>query len=137
VDSLSDESGQALVFAILILGVSAAVVVGLRDVQERILDGVRDDRAGEAAVAAAGKVVADAVHARTRGGAQHLSVAATTEFAALPEVVESARSAAIVIARANGRPDPTEVSVHAYGYEIEVHLTLAGRRHIALLAPAP
>jgi hypothetical protein len=29
------------------------------------------------------------------------------------------------------------VTVQAFGLEIEVHLTLAGRRHIALIEPAP
>ena len=136
-DTVTEDHGQALVFAVLLLGVAAAVIVGLLDVQQRILSDVRDQRAGEAAVAAAGRVVADSLFARTGRGTQHLTQDATARLAGDPEVIDAARLAAASMASENGRSDPTEVTVHAYGYEIEVHLTLAGRRHIALLEPAP
>ena len=136
-DAVTDDHGQALVFAVLLLGLAAAVIVGLLNVQQRILSDVRDQRAGEAAVAAAGRVVSDALFARTARGTKHLTQDATARLAADADVVDQARVAAASIARENGRSEPTEVTVHAYGYEIEVHLTLAGRRHIALLEPAP
>lgn len=129
---MKDDRGQALVFAVLLLGVAAAALVGLRDAQDRILDAVRDERAGEAAVTAAGEAVSQLQHAKG-----DMDRAATTEFAARPDVIEAARGAAVRLARLHGRADPTDVSVHAYGYEIEVHLTLAGRQHIALLEPPP
>jgi len=127
-----DERGQALVFSVLLLGLAAAVLVGLRDAQDRILDNVRDERAGEAAVAAAGKAVADQQRA-----AGDLDRAGTTAFVARPDVIDAARAAAIRLARLHGRADPSAVSLHAFGYEIEVHLTLGGRQHIALLEPPP
>ena len=134
---MTDDRGQALVFAVLILGLAAAALIGLRDVQERILDAVRDDRAGEAAAAAAGMVVSDAMFAGTARAGDHLSQEATAGLASDEDLTAAARSAAAQIALENGRPEPSEVSVHAYGYEIEVHLTLAGRQHIALLEPPP
>jgi len=127
-----DERGQALVFSVLLLGLAAAVLVGLRDAQDRILDNVRDERAGEAAVAAAGKAVADQQRA-----AGDLDRAGTAAFVARPDVIDAARAAAIRLARLHGRADPSAVSLHAFGYEIEVHLTLGGRQHIALLEPPP
>lgn len=131
------ESGQALVYAALVLGVAAFVVVGLRDVADRILDGVRDDRAGEAAVAAAGVAVADLQLARARALGHDLGRDETAALVADPAVGDAAREAAASLARIHGRADPSEVAVQAYGFEIEVHLTLAGRRHIALLEAPP
>ena len=128
---MSDDRGQALVFAVLMLGLAAAVLVGLRDAQDRILGAVRDDRAGEAAVTAAGAAVADLLE--RRGDQDQAQLAA---FAAGAETLAAARAEAQRLARLHGRADPTEVGVQAFGYEIEVHLTLAGHEHIALLEPA-
>jgi hypothetical protein len=132
VEAVTDDRGQALVFSVLLLGVAAAALVGLRDAQDRILDAVRDERAGEAAVTAAGEAVADLQHAKG-----DLDRQGTAAFVTRSDVIDAARAAAIRLARLHGRPDPTEVSVVAYGYEIEVHLTLGGRQHIALLEPPP
>jgi hypothetical protein len=131
-DAVRDERGQALVFAVLMVGLAAAVMIGLRDAQERILGGVRDARAGEAAVTAAGTAVSDLQ--REKGD---LDRAETAAFVARPDVLEAARAAATRLTRIHGRSDPSDVSVHAYGYEIEVHLTLGGRQHIALLEAPP
>ncbi len=129
---MKDDRGQALVFAVLLLGIAAAALVGLRDAQDRILDTVRDERAGEAAVTAAGQAVSQLQHAKG-----DMDRTATAAFVARPDVLDAARAAAIRLARLHGRADPTDVSLHAYGYEIEVHLTLGGRQHIALLEPPP
>lgn len=131
------DRGQALVFAVLLLGVAAVALVGLRTVSERILEGVRDDRAGEAAVAAAGAAVADLQLARSRALGHELDRAETAALAADPAVTVAAREAAASLARLHGRADPSDVRVISIGSEIEVHVTLAGRTHIALLEATP
>jgi hypothetical protein len=137
VDALTGERGQALVLAALMLGVAAAALVGLRDVGDRLVSRVEDDRAGEAAVAAAGAAVADLQLGRARALGHPLGRAETSAFVADPAVAEAARDAAARLARIHGRALPSSVSVHAFGFEIEVHLTLAGRQHVALLEAAP
>ena len=132
-----DERGQALVLAVAMLAVAAVALVGLRSVSDRILDGVRDDRAGEAAVAAAGTAVADLQLARARALGRDLDKSETAAFVAEPSVGDAARSAALAMARIHGRPVPSAVNVVAIGYEIEVHLTLGGREHVALLEAQP
>lgn len=134
---MNDEDGQALVLAVLMLAVAAVAMVGLRSVSDGILDGVRDDRAGEAAVAAAGAAVADLEVARERQIGHPLDKNETAALVADPAVVDAARSAALTMARLHGRRPPSAVQVLAFGYEIEVHLTLRGRDHIALLEAQP
>ncbi len=134
---MTGERGQALVLAVAMLAVAAVALVGLRSVSDRILDGVRDDRAGEAAVAAAGAAVADLQLARARALGHDLDKGETAAFIAEPSVGDAARSAAGAIARIHERPAPTAVSVVSVGYEIEIRLTLGGRKHVALLEAQP
>ncbi len=132
-----DERGQSLVFAALLLGVAAIALVGLRNASDAILDSARDERAGEAAAAAAGAAVADLELARSRVLGHELDRAETAAFAADPAVTTAARDAAFRLARLHGRADPTDVRVLAFGFEVEVHVTLAGRTHVALLEAHP
>jgi hypothetical protein len=134
---VTDARGQSLVLAVLLIAVGAAALVGLRAASERILDAVGDDRAGEAAVAAAGAAVADLQLARSRALGHDLDRAETAAFAADPVVADAARGAAVRLARLHARADPSEVRVVAVGLEIEVHVFLAGRPHIALVEAAP
>lgn len=136
-DALSAERGQALVLTVVMLALAAVALVGLRAVSDRILEAARDDRAGEAAVAAAGAAVADLEVARERQLGRPLDRAETAVFAAEAAVENAARDAAVRLAREHGRADPAAVEVLSFGYEIEVHLTLAGRSHSALLDAAP
>ncbi len=64
-------------------------------------------------------------------------VAEIAAFVREATVTGAAREAAVRLARLHGRADPTSVTVHSFGLEVEVHLTLAGHQHIALLEPAP
>ncbi|MDE3113522.1 MAG: hypothetical protein KGN00_02260 [Chloroflexota bacterium] len=136
-DALTSDRGQALVLAAVLLAVAAVALVGLRAVSDRILAIARDDRAGEAAVAAAGAVVADLQLARAHELGHDLDRAETAQFVADPAVTNAARDAAVRLARAHGRSDPAGIEVLSFGYEIEVHLTLAGRPHTALLEARP
>lgn len=136
-DALTGERGQALAFAALLLGAAALAVTGLRSVSEATLAGVRDDRAGEAAVAAAGAAVADLQAARARALGRDLDREETAAFVADPRVGDAARDAAVRLARLHGRADPEDVTVLSFGFEVEVRLALAGRHHVALLEAAP
>ncbi|MGH2498879.1 MAG: hypothetical protein ACRDF0_02110 [Candidatus Limnocylindria bacterium] len=131
-----DERGQALVAVALMLGVAGAAIVGLRAAQERILESVRDIRAGEAAVSAAGAVVADRHLAYVRlmhgeGGA----IADPDRFLADPAVLDAARAAAAELAALNRRQGPAELTVRSSGNGFEVEIVLAGRRHRAEVPP--
>lgn len=134
---MSADRGQALVFTALLLGLAATAIVGLGVVSDRIVEGVRDQRAGEAAVAAAGTAVADLLFARSRELGRELERDETAAFAEEPAVGDAARSAAARLARLHRRPDPSDVRVLVFGFEIEVHVTLAGRTHVALLEANP
>jgi hypothetical protein len=135
VDAVKTERGQALLGAVLLLAVAALAVAGLAATGERIVGDVRDVRAGEAAVAAAGAAVADLQLGRLRELGRNMDATETASFAADDRVGAAARDAAARMARAHARAGPTEVVVRSFGVEIEVHLTLAGRRHVALLEP--
>ncbi len=136
-DALTGDRGQALVVAVLLVAVAAVALTGLRAISDRVLEIARDDRAGEAAVAAAGAAVADLQAARARALGHDLDRGETAAFVAEPLVGNAARDAAVRLAREHGRADPTGVDVLSFGYEIEVHLVLAGRSHTALLEAAP
>lgn len=132
---MNADRGQALVVTAGLLAPAALAVVLLIAQQDRLVQLVREQRAGEAAVAAAGAVVADLQLERMRALGRGLDAAELAGFAAEDAVADAARAAAVAIARAHGAAEPSDVRVLSFGVEIEVHLTLAGRRHIALLEP--
>jgi len=134
---VTGDRGQALVLAAVMLGVAAVAVVGLRSASDRILAQARTQRAGEAAVAAAGAAVADLARARVARLGHELSRREVAALVAEPAVIEAARSAAVTLARAHGEADPSGVQILAFDLEIEVHVTLGGRTHVALLASEP
>jgi hypothetical protein len=136
-DAVSGDRGQALVLTAAILGVAAVAIVGVRGASERLLDDVRDQRAGEAAAAAAGAAVADLIVARAADLGRDMGRDEVALFVTEPAVQERARAAADGIARLHGRSEPAELRVLAIGLEVEVHVTLAGRAHVALLTARP
>lgn len=129
------DRGQSLVVAALLLGVAALALTLLIGAQERLLAGLRDQRTGEAAVAAAGSAVADLQLARVRAAGRPLTIGEIEAFASDPAVHEAARTAARRIADALGDTRTIYLLIRPFGSEIEVHLALGGRTHIALLAP--
>ena len=136
-DALRAERGQALVLTALLLGVAAVAIVGLGGASHRMIDGVQAQRAGEAAAAAAGAAVADLQLDRARALGRELDRSDVGAFVADPAVTEAARFAAARLARLHDRADPSDVRVIAIGFEIEVHVTLGGRTHVALLGSNP
>ena len=132
---IGGDRGQSLVVAALLLAVAALAVTLLLGAQDRLITTVRDQRTGEAAVAAAGSAVADLQLARVRAARRPLTIGEIEAFAAEASVLEAARAAARRIADAHGDARIIDVVIRSFGSEIEVHLALGGRTHIALLAP--
>ena len=142
-DALSDDRGQALVLAVLALGIAAATIVGLRATQDRILADARERRAGEAAIEAAGAALADAQVALILGlrdaSGRPRSLARRTEITALvadPAVAEAALGAAREIAAENRAGAPTDLSIRDAGPAIEVILTVDRHRQRVAIGAA-
>ncbi len=106
---MSDERGQALILAVVVLAMAAVAIGGLRLAQERILEAHLASRAGEAAVEAAAAVVADAVAA----GADPTSAT----------VAATARDAANDLSRRNGGAAIDDLTVSCGTRWIEVAVT--------------
>ncbi len=128
------DRGQALVLAVLALGLAAATIVGLSAAQDRIVVDARERRAGEAAVEAAGAALADAelaFRASLRdevGGPRTMpSRSELDAFLSDPLLVERVRSAADALAAANGGERVNSVTVRAVRGSIEVALVLGSR----------
>ena len=135
---MRDNAGQALVLAVLALGIAAATVVGLRAAQDRILSDAHERRAGEAAIEAAGAAVADAeveFLASLRdetGRVRSLPSRAELEaFVADPLVAARAQAAANTLALANGSAQPSDLSIMAGTRSIEIGLALGSHRQRA------
>ena len=132
------DDGQALVLAVLALGIAAATIVGLRGAQDRILADARERRAGEAAVEAAGAALADAqlgflasLHEETDGARRLPSRAELDAFVVDGLVVARVRAAADALARANAGGPITELSVSVASRSMEIDLALGGHRQRA------
>ena len=119
---MTEEGGQAALAVVLALAIAVAAVIGLRAAQERIVMGVRAQRAGEAAVEAAAQSVADLYAARR---------SAARELVLDPRVVETARVAAEELARENGYRSVEQVQLMCTGKRIEARLVLSGYSHHA------
>jgi hypothetical protein len=132
---IRSERGQALVVCAAIIGLAALAVSALLGAQERLLAEVALQRAGEAAVAAAGAAVADLELAYARELGRDLVSADIERLAADERVGGAARLAADRMAAAHGVAAPESVVLRAFGSEFEVHLALRGRPYVVLLAP--
>ena len=121
-DAVSGDRGQALVLAVLALGLAAMAIVGLEAAQDRILRDAHERRAGEAAVEAAGATLADAL----LGFKGSLDA-----FAADPLMVERARTVADGLSVANGGTPVRDVTIAAGSRDIEVGLSMGAHRQRA------
>jgi hypothetical protein len=122
VDAVSGDRGQALILAVLALGLAAATIVGLQAAQDRIFRDANERRAGEAAVEAAGAALADAQIGFTRS---------LDAFAADPLVAERARAAADQLSELNDGAAVRDLSITADAREIEVGLSVGAHRQRA------
>ena len=135
---MRDEGGQALVIAAILIGIGALAIVGLRAVQDRMLENAVAQDAGEAAVEAAAAVVADAYVTRIGSVRAHAFDVPrpTVDIAGLladPATRESARSAASEIAARNGGVFDGAIEVRCVGSTLEIELHHAGRLHRAAI----
>jgi Tfp pilus assembly protein PilX len=131
VDAVNDDRGQALVLAVLVLGIAAATIVGLRAAQDRILSDARERRAGEAAVEAAGAALADAeitfrmsLRDATSGPLTLPSRAELDGFVGDPLTVQRVRDAANSLAAANGGEPVRDLTLRVASGSIEIALVL-------------
>ena len=137
--ALSDERGQALVIVVLLLGIAAASVVGLRAAQDRVVAAAREQRAGEAAVEAAAASLADAYVAQVAAAGARApepprSTPDVPRLIADPRVIQAARMAADDVAHANdARPTDSLEATCSEG-RVEARLTLRGYPHRAAFA---
>ena len=141
---MNNDRGQALVLVVLALAIAAVTIVGLRAAQDRILADARDQRAGEAAVEAAGAEVADAylVFVRSyandepelrgrRAGAP--TPADIARFAADPRLADRARAAADQLAEVNGATPVRDIALTLSDHAIDITLGSAAHRHRAAI----
>lgn len=119
---MTGDRGQALVIAVLALGLAAATIVGLQAAQDRILKDAHERRAGEAAVEAAGAALADAQIGFT---------GSLDDFAADPLVAERARAAADELSTLNDGAAVRDLVITAGEREIEVGLSIGAHRQRA------
>lgn len=120
--AVKGDRGQALLLVVVALGISAAVIVGLRYAQDRVVTVARVQRAGEAAVEAAAAAVADR-YIRDRGSAKNLPHD--------DRVLEDARAAAQDLARKNGGGAIDSLAVTCTQVGLEVSLVMNGHTHRA------
>ena len=133
---MSDERGQALVIAAILIGIGALAIVGLRAVQDRMLENAGAQDAGDAAVEAAAAVVADAYVAKVDSVRAHAFDAPhpTVDIVGVladPATRESARAAAADVAARNGAVFDGAIQARCVGATIEIELHHAGRLHRA------
>jgi type II secretory pathway component PulK len=121
---MTDERGQALVIAALVLGIAAVVIGGLRLSQDAILATGQASRAGEAAVEAAAAVVADAYVRELRDAALSTPVRRPDVARAVtdPAVREGARAVASDLSLRNGGGAIDEVTITCDARGVEVVL---------------
>jgi hypothetical protein len=141
VDAVIGERGQALVLAVLALALAALTIVGLREAQGRILSDARDRRAGEAAVEAAGAVLADAqldfiASLRDELGTARIlpSLAELDAFVTDPLVVERSRAAAAELSAANGGGVVRGLEITAGARTLDLTLSVGAHLQRAAIA---
>jgi hypothetical protein len=137
-DAVSDERGQAFVIAAILIGIGALAIVGLRVVQDRVLENARAQDAGEAAVEAAAAAVADRYVAhldslRARAFDIPRPTADVVGMLADAATREAARAAAAEAAARDGAIFDGPVDLRCVGRTIEIELRHADRVHRAAL----
>jgi hypothetical protein len=128
VGPLSDDRGQALVWCVIVLGIAAVALGGLRVAQEQLFAQARMRRASEAGVEAATAVIADAYVAELRAGALRSTHATFDVARALsePRAREAARIAASDLSLRNGGDVVGEITVSCAVGRVTVSLVAGG-----------
>ncbi|MDP9246240.1 MAG: hypothetical protein M3O64_06240 [Chloroflexota bacterium] len=137
---MTDDRGQALVLAVLALGLAAATIVGLEAAGDRILRDAKERRAGEAAVEAAGAAVADAMvdlvaslrdaRGNTRAMPTHDELEALVGDVL---VMARAQAAADALSAVNGGGPVRDLEVRRASRAIEIVLSVGAHRQRAAI----
>lgn len=123
-----DDRGQAHILAIFATAIAVLALVAMLVKQEQLLGVAHHDRAGEAAVQAAGALVADehlALVLSLRdadGGPRDPDSDELLRFVADPGLAERALAAARAIASENGVPAPRGIAIVDRGGHLEVSI---------------
>ena len=123
-----DERGQSHILAVLATAIAVVTLVGLLSAQEQLLGGAHRGRAGEAAVQAAGAVVADEHLALVlsfrddAGRPRDPTPDELIRFLADPGLSERALAAARALALENRATPPWSVAIVDRGDAIEVSI---------------
>ena len=141
-DAVTADRGQALVIAVLALGIAAVTIVGLRAAQDRVLSDAHERRAGEAAVEAAGATLADALvdlaaSLRDRGNVRAVPTRVELEsFIADPLIVERSRRSANDLSAANGGGPVRDLVITVGARTIDISLWAGAHRQGASIETA-
>lgn len=131
-DSVTDDRGQAAIFAVFLIALAAVALGGLRLAQSELLARAVQHRAGEAAVEAAAAVVADAyasaLRARLEPSAPPHEMRSVLGDARL---AEAARSAASELSLRNGGSGVSTVQVECRERAVAVTISLEGSSYRA------
>lgn len=130
---MTDDDGQAMVIAVLLLALSATVILGLRAAQDHIVAADARRRAGEAAVEAATAVIADTYVDELRRAALASPAAAPDVARAIADAgaVERARAAANELSLRNRGPIVSSVAARCNAGSVTVALVVAGTTYRA------
>lgn len=129
---MSDDRGQAAIFAVMLLAIAAVVMAGLRIAQTELFAAAGEGRAGEAAVAAAIAVFADAYTDELRARQLPSPSPRPIDLVVGDSAVrETARVAASEMSIRNGGPPIPQVNVRCHDGRVEAILGLARRTYHA------
>jgi hypothetical protein len=128
VASLAGDRGQALVWCVIVLGIAAVALGGLRIAQDQLFTQARMRRASEAGVEAATAVIADAYVAELRAGALRSPYPTFDVPRALaePAAREAARISASELSLRNGGDVVGEISLSCAVGRVTVSLVAGG-----------
>lgn len=132
------ERGQSHILAVLATAIAVVIVVGLITAQEQLLGNAHQRRAGEAAVQAAGALVADEHLALVlslrddQGSPRDPTADELLRFLADPGLSERALAAARTLALENRATVPRAVSIVDRGDAIEVSVDTGALHRVSV-----
>lgn len=127
-DTVNDDGGQAAILAVVLIGLAALAIAGIREADARIVHGSATRWAGEAAVEAAAAVIADAYAGEIRARAVDPSrpPRAMRDVVTASSVREHARSAAADVSGRNGGPGIEGIEVACADGSVTVSASVGG-----------
>jgi hypothetical protein len=131
VDTVSDDRGQAVVLAVVLIAIAAVVIVGLRAQQDRVFALERTRRAGEAAAEAATTSVADAYTAALRDAIARRRPLDISRVLSADGTRDAAREAADQVSLVNGGAVIGDVALRCGEGRVEITVFMSGASYRA------